>query len=604
MTHSPTTARREVAPENCWDLEPMFPGIEDWEALFRDVESRIAEYDTFRGKLGESFDRFARCLEFDAALSRDLEKLYVYAHLKNDQDKTDNEGESLFQRAMNLYTRAGDAASFIVPQIQALGVETLEAHAADGRLKDFRFTIEKIIRNIPHTRNAEVEQVLAMAGESLAGPGTIFSQLNNADLTFGMLTDAKGGEKPLTHGSFVSFLSSQDREVRKAAFHRYYEVYDAHKHGIAAALSSSVKKDLFLARARNFSTARQAALFKNNIPEAVYDSLVGQVRKNLPAHHRYLAFRKKALNLDTLRAYDTYVPVVADVDFQMDYDTAVATCLEALAPLGEVYCRRLEEGLTGGWVDRYENKGKRSGAYSSGCFDSPPYILMNYDGSSINSLYTLIHEAGHSMHSLFSKETQPYPVHGYTIFVAEVASTLNETLLTRHLLAKYEDDPKMKAYILNREIDNIRATFFRQTMFAEFEQAIHTRAADNQPLTLETFTSVYRELLDAYFGGKMEIDKALELECLRIPHFYSSFYVYQYATGIAAALGIDRRIREKGQAAVDDYLAFLGLGGSQFPIDELKTAGVEMTSPEPVEAAIRHFDTQLKTLEETWKSLP
>ena len=392
--------------------------------------------------------------------------------------------------------------------------------------------------------------------------------------------------------------------MRKKAFDRYYGVYDAHKHGIAAALAASVKKDLFVARARKFDNTRQAALFKNDVPESVYDTLVARVRDNLSSHHRYLAFRKKALNLPALRMFDTYVPVVPDVDFHMDFDTAVQTCLEALAPLGEDYCTQLEQGLTGGWVDRYENKGKRSGAYSSGCYDSPPYILMNYDASSINSLFTLIHEAGHSMHSLHSKQTQPYATHDYTIFVAEVASTLNETLLTRHLLDKYDNDPKMKAYILNREIDNIRATFFRQTMFAEFEKTVHGMAAQNQPLTLTTFTSEYRKLLDAYFGKEMEIDDALELECLRIPHFYTSFYVYQYATGIAAALGIQRRIREKGASAVKDYLAFLGLGGSLFPIDELKVAGVDMTSPEPVEAVIRHFDTQINTLEQAWNSLP
>jgi oligoendopeptidase F len=582
----------------------MFTDTDQWEALFSEVDARIPKYQAFRDRLGKSFETFAACLEFDLALGRDLDKLVTFAHLKNDQDKTDAQGESLFQRAVNLYTRAADAASFIVPQLQALGKDTLSRYAKKERMTQFRVYLQRIIRNIPHTRNAEVEQVLAMAGEALSAPGSIFGQLDNADLSFGSLTDDKGEKKPLTHGNFISFLSSFDRKVRQRAFAQYYEVYEAHKHGIAAALSASVKKDLFLARARHFDTARKAALFKNNIPESVYDTLVTRVRDNLSSHHRYLAFRKKALNLPELRAYDTYVPVVPDVDFHMDYPTAVQTCVEALAPLGKAYCQRLEKGLTRGWVDRYENKGKRSGAYSSGCYDSPPYILMNYDDASINSLFTLIHEAGHSMHSLYSKQGQPYATHNYTIFVAEVASTLNETLLTRHLLDKYDKNPRMTAYILNREIDNIRGTFFRQTMFAEFETIIHAMAAENHPLTLETFTATYRALLDAYFGQKMKIDGALALECLRIPHFYSSFYVYQYATGIAAALGIERRIREKGMPAVENYLTFLGLGGSQFPIQQLKVAGVDMTSPEPVAAAIRHFDTQLDKLEQTWNSLP
>ena len=334
------------------------------------------------------------------------------------------------------------------------------------------------------------------------------------------------------------------------------------------------------------------------------DNLIRTVTSGLSPLYQYLDFRKKALGLEDLHIYDTYVPVVPDVDFHMGYDEAVATCLEALAPLGSDYCRILEQGLTtGGWTDRYENRGKRSGAYSSGCYDSPPYILLNYDGNTINSLFTLIHEAGHSMHSYYSRAAQPYASHDYTTFVAEVASTLNETLLGRHLLNKYADDPKMKAYILNREIDNIRGTFFRQTMFAQFEHIIHGLAADNQALTLETFTRVYKDLLRTYFGHRMVLDDELTLECLRIPHFYSAFYVYKYATGLAAALSIAGRIRDKGQPAVDDYLAFLKLGGSMFPIDELKVAGVDMASSHAVNDTVSHFETRVAQLESLWTAL-
>lgn len=603
MTHAPDLHRKEVSREDCWDLSPLFASVEDWESLYRELEGRITEYSGFKGRLGNSFETFRDCIAFDHAVGRDLETLYTFAHLMNDQDKTDTVSDGLFQRAVNLYTRISDASSFIVPEIQAVPGNILSGFRDQKGMAEYRFYLDKIIRKIPHTRNAEAEQLLAMAGESLSAPRQIFGQLDNADLSFGELSGEKEEATPLTHGNFVTFLARRDRTLREAAFRQYYKVYDAHKHSISATLAASVKKDLFLARARNFDSARQAALFADNVAPGVYDNLIASVKKGLAPLHRYLDFRRQALNLTDLHIYDTYVPVVADVDFHMDYDEAVATCVTALAPLGEDYCRILEQGLTtGGWVDRYENRGKRSGAYSSGCYDSPPYILLNYDANTINSLFTLIHEAGHSMHSYLSRQAQPYPTHDYTIFVAEVASTLNETLLGRHLLKKYADHPKMKAYILNREIDNIRATFFRQTMFAEFEQIIHGLAADNQALTLDTFTATYTDLLTTYFGDQMVLDGELALECLRIPHFYSAFYVYKYATGLAAALSIAGRIRDKGQPAVDDYLAFLKLGGSMFPIDELKIAGVDMGSPAPVIATVSHFERCVDEMEALWQS--
>jgi len=602
MAHPPTHPRKQVPPEDCWDLTLLFASTQDWEALYLDLESRIPGYENFKTRLGESFEQFRACLDFDHALGRDLEKIYTYAHLKNDEDKTNARGDDLFQRAVNLYTRISDASSFIVPGIRAISEDVLAGYLKNEAISDYRFYLEKIIRQFPHTRSEEAEQLLAMAGESLAAPGQIFSRLDNADLNFGVIEDENGREHPLTHGNFISFLNQGNRGIRKKAFHQYYGVYDAHKHSIASTLAASVKKDLFLARARHFNTTRQAALFKDDVPPKVYDTLISRVKKGLDPLYKYLEFRQKALGLDKLHIYDTYLPVVPDVDFHMEYEEATAVCLQALAPLGDEYCRILEKGLAQGWVDRYENKGKRSGAYSSGCYDSPPYILLNYEATSINSLFTLIHEAGHSMHSYFSKRTQPYPSHNYTIFVAEVASTLNETLLGQHLLKRYDDDPKMKAYILNREVDNIRATFFRQTMFAEFEDIIHGMAAQNKALTLDTFTSTYKDLLSTYFGGKIASEEALTLECLRIPHFYSSFYVYKYATGLAAALGIARRITTSGQPAVEDYLNFLKLGGSMFPIEELKLAGVDMASSGPVDETISHFATRVEELEKQWPS--
>lgn len=603
MVHLPDTQREEVPKSDCWDLSPMFQTPEAWESLFQALEKKLPTYDDFKGTLAQGPDTLLACIEFDHSVGRDMERLYTFAHLKNDEDKTQSDNEGLFQRALNLYTRINEASSFISPEIQALPADQLTALLDAEAFAPYRFYLEQMIRNIPHTRDAPIEELLAMAGESLGAPQKIFSQLDNADLNFGTVTTPSGDLLPLTHGNFITFLGDKDRNFRKTVFDQYYQTYHDHRHTIAATLSASVKKDLFRARARRFDSARKASLFTDNVPEDVYDNLIINVKKAFSPLYRYLEFRKQALGVGALHMYDTYVQLVPDIDFHMDYDQAVATCIEALAPLGQDYCRTLEQGLLKGWVDRYENKGKRSGAYSSGCYDSAPYILLNYDPNSINSLFTLIHEAGHSMHTFLANTSQPYPTHGYTIFVAEVASTLNEALLARHLLEKYRDDPKMKAYILNREIDNIRGTFFRQTMFAEFEQIIHSMSGENRALTLDTFTSVYKDLLSLYFGDKMVIDEALTLECLRIPHFYSAFYVYKYATGLAAALGLARRITDKGTPAVDDYLNFLKLGGSMFPIDALRVAGVDMATIAPVQAAASHFESRISELETLWHSI-
>ncbi len=594
--------RQETPKKACWDLSPLFSSQQDWDILYKDLENRIQGFEQYRGRLHTAYECFKACLDFHHGMARDLERVYTYAHLKNDEDKTNSLAEDIYQRAVNLYTRIGDAASFIIPQIQAVPQKTMTKYLGEASIAQYRFYLEKIIRNTPHTRNAEVEQILAMAGEALSAPRQIFGQMDNADLDFGTLIDPDGKTQPLSHGNFTLLLSHHDRDFRQRVFTQYYEVYENHRHTIAATLCASVKKDLFYARAKHFPHAKQAALFKDNVPTCVYDTLISSVKENLAPLHSYLDFRKKALGLDSLHVFDTYVPLVSDVEFNMPYEEAITTCIKALAPLGEEYCNILEKGLTQGWVDRYENRGKRSGAYSSGCYDSPPYILLNYEEKSINSLFTLIHEAGHSMHSYYSKKHQPYASHDYTIFVAEVASTLNENLLGQYLLKKHGDDPRMKAYILNREIENIRATFFRQTLFADFETRIHELAAQNKGLTLEILTGEYRKCLEDYFGDHMEIDEALCLECLRIPHFYSSFYVYQYATGISAALAISQRIQILGPKALEDYLSFLKLGGSLFPIDELKAAGVDMSTPKPILATITYFKKQVQTLDTLWNT--
>ena len=581
--------RADVKTGDTWDLSPLFKTDAEWDGLYSAVEHDSEEYAQFEGHVGDSAATFKKVIEFDLDISRKCDRLFTFAHLRSDEDKTDASSQYRYDRAVSLSTTIAERSSFIVPEIQMLDDATVTTFLCDPSLAKYRFYLEKILRYKTHTRSKEVEQLLAQAGEIHSAPSDIFGQLDDADLTFGSITQPDGETVQLTHGNYGTLLQSPDRELREKTFDQYYAVYDAHKFTIAASLGASIKKDRFYTKVRSYPSCMEGALFSDNVSPDVYTSLITSVRSRIAPLVKYLEHRKQKLGVDELHMYDTYVPLVSDIPFSMSYDQAVATCADALAPLGSDYVETLRKGLTGGWVDRYENKGKRSGAYSSGCFDSPPYILTNYREDNINSLYTLIHEAGHSMHTHYSNQSQPFHNSGYTIFVAEVASTFNETLLSHHLLNLYKNDAAMREYILNREIDNIRATLYRQTMFAEFEKTTHEMAERNEPLTLDAFRSVYRVLLDAYFGGALAIDDALELECLRIPHFYHAFYVYKYATGISAAIALAEKVLTGGEKAREGYRKFLTLGGSAFPIDELKVAGVDMSKPETVNLALDHF---------------
>ena len=582
--------RKDIPDAHKWVLTPLFETDNMWEVLFEGIEKQLEFYDNYKGHLKDSVTLFKEAIEFHLGLTRQIERLYTYAHLKSDEDKSHQFYLGLHQRAVNLFTRVSEAASFMTPEIQSIPDEIINQYLADDTLSDYRFYLEKIRRYKPHTRTGAEEQLLAMSLEIANVSSQVFGQLDNVDLYFGTLKDQKGTEVELSHGNFTTFLINPQRKVRKKAFFQYYQAYDNHKHTLAATLANSIKKDFFYTRARNFKNCRVAAQFSDNIPETVYDRLIETVKNNLEPLFKYLNFRKSVLGVKELHFYDIYVPVIEDVDFTMSYEEAVDVGVKAMNPLGEEYCQILKNGLLGGWVDRYENRGKRSGAYSSGCYDSQPYILLNYEDNNINSLYTLVHEAGHSMHSYYSKKFQPYVDHDYTIFVAEVASTFNEDLLSRYLLEFYQDDPKMTAYILNREIDHIRATLFRQTMFAEFEKIIHSIVEANDPLTLEVLTATYRQLLENYFGDTLALDDILSLEGLRIPHFYSAFYVYKYATGVSAAIALADKVVTEGQTAQQAYLNFLKLGGSKYPLEELLDAGVDMRSSEPVLRGIVHFD--------------
>jgi len=589
--------RSEISADHQWDLKPLFESDQAWEKRFAEVTGQLEGYQQFKGHLLESPAKLAQGLDFHIEMSRALDNLYTYAHLKSDEDKTSSFYAGLQDRAMGLFTQVSERGSFIDPEIQSLDQGQQREFLSRPELKVYLFFLEKILRAKPHTHDEAIEKILAMSLDVARAPSQIFSQLDNADLTFGEIPDETGGKAELSHGNFISFLMKPQGKLRRQAFEQYYRTYEAHKHSISAALAHAVKKDVFYARVRNFSSCRRAALFSDNVPDTVYDNLVATVKANTAPLFRYLDLRRRTLNLDELHFYDTYVPLVSAIDFRLTYSQAVEIAMAALAPLGEEYTSILKQGLLGGWVDRYENKGKRNGAYSSGSYDSPPYILLNFENDNINSLYTLVHEAGHSMHSYLSKKHQPYVDYQYTIFSAEVASTFNEVLLSRYLLDQHQSDKNMTAYILNREIDNIRGTFFRQTMFAEFEALIHRDAEQQIPLTVDALTTTYHRLLETYFGDAMVIDPQLDLECLRIPHFYSAFYVYKYATGLAAAITLANRVLEGGSTEREAYLDFLKSGGSMFPLDALKKAGADMASPDPILRTVAHFEALVDRFE-------
>lgn len=581
--------RQQVPAGHTWNLDAIYPAIEPWRDDLLALEKDGALISQFRGTLASSAEQCETAIRRYLDIGRRLEKVYVYARLLSDQDTADSTHLALVEQATNLYTRIAAEWSFLIPELIALSEETLALYLNKPSFADLKRLVLDTVRYKPHTLTSNEENIVALGTEVFGNADKIFSQLNNADLEFGTI-EFNGEQLTLSHGSYVVLLKRPERALRQLAFERYYDMFDRHKNTIAATLSGAIKRDCYLAQIRNFPSARYRSLFADNVSENVYDSLVQTVSQGLAPLHRYYALRKKLLGLNEQRIFDTYVQLVPDVSVRTPYEEAVDLVVRSLAPLGEEYTTTLKAGLLNErWVDRYENKGKRSGAYSSGSYDTPPYILMNYKEDDIDQVFTLTHEAGHSMHTLYSCRNQPYQDHGYTIFVAEVASTLNEQLLMHHLMDKYRDDRKMIAYLLNQQIDDIKGTLFRQTMFAEFEHRTHRLAEEHQPLTVAVFRSLYRELLEKYFGPAVQVTALDELECLRIPHFYSGFYVYKYATGISAAIALSEQILSGKAGAVERYLRFLKSGGSKYPLDLLKDAGVDMESPQPVSAAVELF---------------
>lgn len=589
--------RKDVPQESKWKLEDIYPSNDLWEKDYQKVKEMAEALSPFRENMTESAERLLACLDTSTEMTRLFEKVYVYAHMRSHEDSTDSFYQGLADRTYSLGVTVSSANSFIVPGILAIPDEKLKGFLAGNEgLRFYGRYLDEVIRNKPHILSAAEEQLLAMTGELSQAPGTIFNMLNNADIKFPTIVDEKGNEIELTKGRYIQLMEKTDRRVRKDAFDGIYSTYAKQKNTLAAILNSNVKANIFNARARKYESAREQSLFDDNVPVEVYDNLIKAMHENMHLMHRYVSLRKRLMGLSELHMYDLYVPMIEQVDMEIPFEEAKQTVREGLKVLGEEYGKALDMGFSSGWIDVYENEGKRSGAYSWGCYDSHPYVLLNHNDN-LNHMFTLAHEMGHALHSFYSDENQPYIYAQYKIFVAEVASTLNEALLMNHLLATTTDRMK-KLYLLNYFMEQFRTTVYRQTMFAEFEKMIHERAETGEPLTAELLCSIYRELNISYYGPDIIVDDYIDMEWARIPHFYTSFYVYKYATGFSAAMSISQQILKEGSTAIERYLSFLKSGGSDYPIELLKIANVDMSTTEPVDNALKLFGSLLDQMEE------
>ena len=590
MTTAALLERSEVLTSNTWDLSSLYTDNAAWELDFKILADRVLKLESYRGRLGESAALLAEALDFDSEFDRLAERLGTYAFLKTTENQGDSDYQAMKSRFQNLSVRASQATSYMRPELLAIEKSRLAELLADDRLAIYRLQLERLNRYRAHTLTDGEERLLAMQGEMAMAAGDAFRKLNDADLRFGEIEDHEGRTIELSHATFSQLLICPDRNVRRKAFDQYYKQFADHENTLAATLAGTIHRDVYYAKARNYPSSLASALFPDNVPVDVYNNLIQSVRDSLPAVHHYLDVRRRKMNLASLHHYDTYVPILSGINKRHTWDEAVNVVLASLEPLGREYTDVLAEGLRGRWSDRYPNRGKQSGAFSCGSYDADPYILMNFKPEVLNDVFTLTHEAGHSMHSWHSSRDQPFQYYSYTIFVAEVASTFNEQLLADYLMRHAVDD-RERAYLINNELDGIRGTIIRQTMFAEFEKRTHEMAEAGEPLTVKSLRATYRELLTAYFGPEFQIDSVLELECFRIPHFYRAFYVYKYATGLSAAVALSRRVLEGGPKELADYLGFLSGGCSKDPLDLLTGAGVDMTSPAPIQTTLKRFAT-------------
>ncbi len=589
--------RSKVKPSDQWNLKKLYSGDQAWEKAYKQWERMIPRFSTFRGKLGSSPKALLSCLEFDLSFDRMGERLGTYAFLKSAEDKTNSHYQAMMSRFQGTARQAAELGSYIQPELMAIPTKKMNQLLSAKALEPYRLMLERMRRYKKHTLSPKEERLLAMQGQMSDTANRVFSQLNDSDLAFGIVKNEDGQGVELSHGSFSTLLHSTSRKVRKTAFTQYYSHYKAHENTLAATLNGSIQRDVYQAKVRNFQSAREAALFSDNVPVSVYDNLISVVHDHLPSLYRYYDVRRRAMGLRDIHQYDTYLPIISSQKMRTNFDQAIGLIGKSLAPLGKEYVRVLDKGLRGNWCDRYENKGKSSGAFSCGSYDGDPYILMNFQPTVLDHVFTLSHEAGHSMHSYYSGKHQPYQYYNYTIFVAEVASTFNEQLLSGYLLSQAKTDEE-RAYLINKEIDDIRGTILRQTMFAEFEKITHELAEENEPLTVDRFQEEYWKLLQTYFGPDFVLDEELRLECFRIPHFYRAFYVYKYATGMSAAIALSQRVLDGGRKQLKSYLNFLSSGCAKFPLDLLRDAGVDMEKPEPVAAAMAHFGRRVDELDD------
>ena len=598
MSNTTIPARKDIPESDKWDLSSIYKSNEEWEENLKVLPSLTKKVVQYKGRLGESSDVLLEALKALEEAELRMETVYHYASLQHEADEDDSSATDRDGRAMMAYTRMMSDLSFIDPEIQSVDETKLREWISLPEFKDYKIYIEKLLHFKKYILSEKEERILSLQMQPAQTPYNAFSVLSNVDMnkTFGTV-NVCGEERPLTETTWSVFMENQDRKVREEAYKKFYKKFEEHQNTIAALYAGNVNQDVFLMRARGYSSSLEMALFGNKVPVSVYHNLIDCVHKNLAPLHEYYALRKKVLGVDELRHYDVYVPLVKSVETKTSYDEAVEICRKALSPLGTEYTDRLCDGLKNGWVDRYENVGKRSGAFSSGSYIGNPYILLNYKDDVIRDVFTMAHEGGHSMHSWYSVHNNPFMCYDYTIFEAEVASTFNEELVFEYLL-KNAETKEMRAYLLSMRAGDILATLYRQTMFAEFELKAHELVEGGTPLTAELLRKIYRELLELYFGPEMHFEQNSDMEGLRIPHFYSSFYVYKYATGISAALALAKRVTEGGTKEREDYFAFLKSGGSRYPIESLRIAGVDMEKTKPVQDACDEFAKVIAELKE------
>ena len=575
--------RSELDPQFQWDLTPMFESDAAWETALDSLDADIESLAAFAGKLTDAVT-IGAYLDASTEVGRKVERLYCYASQRHDEDTRDDKAQSMYARIGSKYVKMAAALSFAQPEILSLPEETLTAIVNDPAVADYKFNLEDLLRGKPHTLTKAEEKLLASFGEVMSAPSEIYHNLEDADLLFDAVKDGSGETVEVTGSNFVPLEMSTDRTLRENAFHSYYKSYREHINTFAASYAGAIKAATAEAAARNYPSSRAMAMAGENVPAEVYDNLIATVRKHIPAMHRYVRLRKKMLGVDALHFYDVYAPLVGDLKKSYSYETAQEMVLKAVAPLGEDYQATVRKAYAERWIDVYPNRGKRGGAYSGGCYDSNPYILLNFSGT-LDSVSTLAHEMGHTIHSWRSRQHQPPQYADYTLFVAEVASTVNENLLIEQLLAN-ENDPQTRLYLLNQYLENFKGTVYRQTMFAEFEREAHAMVERGEALNAAALNALYKRLVTDYFGNDMVIDDEIQYEWARIPHFYRPFYVYKYATGYSTAVALSEGILKEGEPAVKRYKEFLSMGGSAYPLDELRHAGVDLATPAPVDAAL------------------